>query len=97
MKYLKEDLRRYYNPLFHRFEWNEPSYIIIVLYRAARGIRKMPRWLLPVKILFSIVVIPFYAFFSVLLGISIPRGATIGPGLRIYHYGTIVINPKAII
>ncbi len=97
MSYLKQDLSRYYNHLFKRFEWNEPSYIVVILYRAARGIRKLPRWLFPIKLVLNILIVPFYAFFSILFGISIPRGAEIGPGLRIYHYGTIVINPRAVI
>lgn len=97
MNYLKEDLKRYYNYLFHRFEWNEPSYIAVILYRLARGIRRMPKWLLPLKLILTILIVPLYAFFSIFLGISIPRGADIGPGLRIYHYGTIVINPTAVI
>lgn len=91
------DFRRYYNPVFRRFEWNEPSFIVVVLYRMASGIRILPKWLFPVKILLNILIVPFYAFFSILLGISIPRGAQIGPGLRIYHFGTIVINPLTII
>lgn len=97
MNYLQQDLKRYYNPLFKRIEWNEPSYIVVIFYRLARGIRRMPKWLFPVKILLNILIVPLYAFFSIYLGISIPRGAQIGPGLRIYHYGTIVINPRAII
>jgi serine O-acetyltransferase len=57
----------------------------------------MPKWLFPIKLLLNILIVPLYAFFSIFLGISIPRGAQIGPGLRVYHYGTIVINPCAII
>ena len=91
------DFRRYYNPVFHRFEWNEPSFIIVVLYRLASGIRILPKWLFPVKILLNILIVPFYAIFSIFMGVSIPRGAQIGPGLRIYHFGCIVINPIAII
>lgn len=97
LKALKEDYKRYYNYLFHRFEWNEPSYIVVTLYRISRGIRMMPKWLFPIKLLLNILIVPLYAFFSIFLGISIPRGAEIGPGLRIYHFGTIVINPCAII
>lgn len=97
MNNLKCDLGRYYNHLFHRFEWNEPSYIVVILYRAARGVRTMSKWLFPIKLLLNIIIVPIYAFFSIFLGISIPRGAQIGPGLRIYHYGTIVINPCAVI
>ncbi len=94
---LRKDLYRYYNPVFHRFEWNEPSYIVIALYRVSRAIRMMPKWCFPVKLLLNLIIVPIYAFFSILLGISIPRGAKIGPGFRIYHFGTIVINPKAVI
>ena len=94
---LINDLKRYYNPVFHRFEWNEPSYIYIIIYRMASGIRRLPRWLLPIKILLNILIVPLYAFLSIFMGISIPRGAQIGEGLRIYHFGGIVINPRAII
>lgn len=94
---LLHDLKRYYNPVYQRFEWNEPSFIIVVLYRLARGIRLLPKWMFPVKLLLNIIVVPFYAFFSIFMGVGIPRGSQIGPGLRIYHFGCIVINPIAII
>lgn len=82
---LKEDFKRYVNPVYNRFEWNEPSFIIVLLYRTARGIRLMPKWLLPLKFLLNLVIVPLYAFFSIFMGVSIPRGAQIGSGLRIYH------------
>lgn len=69
----------------------------MLLYRTARGIRLMPKWLLPLKFLLNLVIVPLYAFFSIFMGVSIPRGAQIGSGLRIYHFGGIVINPIAII
>lgn len=94
---LVKDLRRYHNPVFNRFEWNEPSFVYVVVYRMARKIREMPNCFFPIKILLNIIVVPIYAFFSIFMGISIPRGAQIGAGLRIYHFGGIVINPKAII
>lgn len=97
IKMLKADLKRYKNPIFHRFEWNEPSFIIVILYRIARGIRTMPKWTFPIKLVLNLIFVPLYAFFSIFLGISIPRGAQIGAGLRVYHFGTIVINPIAII
>ena len=95
--YIKEDYKRYYNYLFHRFEWNEPSYVVVTLYRISRGIRILPKWLFLIKLVLNIIIVPLYAFFSIFMGISIPRGTNIGPGLRIYHFGGIVINPKAII
>lgn len=97
IKTLISDLKRYRNPIFNRFEWNEPSFVIVILYRIVRGIRLMPRWLFPVKLIFNLIFVPLYAFFSIFMGISIPRGAKIGSGLRIYHFGTIVINPIAVI
>ena len=96
-KTLREDFKRYRNPVFNKFEWNEPSFIIVVLYRIVRWIRLLPKWSFPLKFILNLFFVPVYAFFSIFLGISIPRGAQIGPGLRIYHFGTIVINPIAII
>lgn len=97
IKNLRQDIKRYRNPLFNKFEWNEPSFIIIIIYRIVRHIRLMPKWLFPIKLILNLLFVPIYAFLSIFLGISIPRGAQIGPGLRIFHFGTIVINPKAII
>lgn len=94
---LIQDLKRYFNPVFHRFEWNEPSYIYIIIYRSARAVRLLPKWLFPIKIVLNVLIVPIYAFLSILMGISIPRGAQIDKGLRIYHFGGIVINPRAII
>lgn len=96
MKLIK-DLKRYYNPVFHRFEWNEPSYLYVIIYRIASGIRRLPIWFLPIKFILNLLIVPLYAFLSIFMGISIPRGAQIGEGLRIYHFGGIVINPRAII
>lgn len=90
---LQKDLKRYYNPVHKRFEWNEPSYIVVVLYRVARWCRMLPYWMFPIKFVLNLLVVPLYAVFSIFLGISIPRGTQIGGGLRIYHFGTIVINP----
>ena len=94
---MKEDLKRYYNPIFHRFEWNDPSYVVVIFYRINRAIRLLPTYLFLIKILLSVLFLPPYIVLSIFFGISIPRGASIGPGFRIYHFGTIVINPKAVI
>jgi serine acetyltransferase len=51
----------------------------------------------PLRVLLTILFMPAYMFFELLMGINIERGAIIGGGLRIYHYGTIVINAKCII
>lgn len=87
------DLKRYRN--HHKFEWFEPSLGVIILFRlghAVRQIRFAPlRWLLMV---FHLPVYMLFCFFS---GIHIARGACIGAGLRIFHYGCIVINSGVII
>lgn len=44
--------------------------------------------------------IPYYfifRFIETFTGISIPPQATIGPGLRIFHFGQIFINAKTVI
>ena len=95
MKLIISDLKRYKNSFNNRFEWNEPSYVVIILYRIGFSIRKIK--FKPLRFLLSAIHIPFYAFFSIFMGISIPRGASIGRGFRIYHFGGVVINPLTVI
>lgn len=92
MKYFLKDINRYYNRFNKRFEWNEPSWIVVLLYRITRSIREMPQWLFLIKIALNIIIVPIYAFCSILMGISIPRSVDIGAGLRICHFGTIIIG-----
>jgi serine O-acetyltransferase len=74
---------------------SEPSLYVIAMYRSGHVIRNIK--FMPIRWIFSIIHLPFYIFFSIITGIQIPRGCTIGPGLRIYHYGCIVLNPDTII
>jgi len=39
----------------------------------------------------------FFRFVETLTGISLPKSASIGPGLRIWHFGNIFIHPDAVI
>lgn len=89
------DLRRYVNPFNNKFEWNEPSYIVIILFRLGSSIRKIK--FKPIRIFLSLIHTPFYSFFSIFMGISIPRNTTIGKGFKIYHFGGIVLNSLTII
>lgn len=91
MNLIISDIKRYQNGFTGKFEWNEPSLIVIILYRIGYAIRKIR--FAPLRWILSIIHLPFFAFFSVFIGISIPRGAKIGSGFRIYHFGGIVINP----
>lgn len=94
MMYFKEDLKRY-GSTNSNFFLEEPSWIIIGLYRICKWIRSIR--FRPLKVFLNILFLPWYMFFSIFLGIHIPRSAMIGPGLRIYHYGCIVINHQAVI
>lgn len=91
---IRQDFRAYTRDN-GKFCWEEPSIIIVILFRIGsyiRSIRFAPlRWLL------TIFHLPIYMFFELFIGINIPRGAKIDGGLRIYHYGTIVLNSKCII
>jgi serine O-acetyltransferase len=40
---------------------------------------------------------PAYRLVETLTGISLPKSAPIGPGLRIYHFGGIVVHDRATI
>jgi serine O-acetyltransferase len=92
-KKLTTDLKRYKKGRF--IDLSEPSIWIIFLYRLGKGIRRIP--FAPLRILLNIFFLPVYYFSSVVIGITIPRSCTIGPGLRIYHFGGIVLNPETVI
>lgn len=73
----------------------DPSVAAIVSYRLGQSSR---RCTIPIlgPILRSMHLL-LHAIVTVTVGIYLPRGATIGPGLRIYHFGGIVISPDAVI
>ena len=95
MSLLKQDLRRYRNLETGKFEWNEPSLINIIIYRWGRSIRTTK--FKPLRIFINIIYTPIFMFFSLFIGIYLPRGAKIGGGLKIYHFGSIILNPLSII
>ena len=88
---IKEDIKRYKE--HGRFEWYEPSLVVIINYRIGRALRSMRPAILG-KIL-CLIHLPFYMFCSVFVGIHIPRGARIGPGLRIWHFGCVILSPDS--
>lgn len=90
----KKDLQRYKEPDNH-MHWADFSIISILFYRTGHAIKNIKFF--PLRILLNILILPFYKFYSLLTGIEIPRGCKIGPGLRIYHFGCIVLNSYAII
>jgi serine O-acetyltransferase len=38
-----------------------------------------------------------YRVIETLTGISLPKEATVGPGLRIWHFGGVIVHPQAVI
>ena len=77
------------------FSLFEPSLLAIVSYRTGQLLRRVR---LPVigQALRAVHVI-VHGFVTVAVGIHLPRGTSIGPGLRIYHFGGIIISPSATI
>ena len=95
MSDFREDLKRYRNRKTGKFDWNEPSIIVVALYRWGRWIRSLR--FAPVRFLLNCLFVPLYGFFTCLVGVALPRSAKIGGGLRIDHFGAIVISPGAVI
>lgn len=88
---LRADLRRYIRN--GRLEWWEPSLWVIVSYRLGHWSRTSRRkWL---RRLAMGIDAPFYLAVTVLTGIHLPRRAEIGPGLKVWHFGGVFLNPLA--
>lgn len=86
---LNNDIKRY-KQITGSSVFKEPSIVLIILFRVAQRINKI--WY-PLKLICNIFIIPIYKFYSIFLGISIPRRCKIGQGLIIFHYGAIALNP----
>ncbi|BEV08085.1 serine acetyltransferase [Methylophilus sp. DW102] len=87
----KEDLKRYPKRAFLK----EQSVWSIALYRLARSVNQRGESLL--NSLFNIVYWPLFRLVETITGVSLPKDAQIGPGLRIWHFGNIFVNSKSII
>lgn len=88
---VKADLRRYTRNGV--LELWEPSLWAILSYRFGRWARRWhPRWL---RLLGIAIDAPIYLILMLVTGIHLPRRAEIGPGLRIWHFGGVFINPLA--
>ena len=95
MSDFREDLKRYRNRKTGKFDWNEPSLLVVALYRWGRWIRSLR--FAPLRFLLNCIFVPVYGFATCFVGIALPRSATIGGGLRIDHFGAIVIGPGVVI
>lgn len=93
MNYLKEDFKRYRSN--GKVSWSEPSMWVIVWYRFGRWGMRLNTSVL--RKLIRIIHLPVFAILTLLIGVHLPRGAKIGPGFRIYHFGGIILNPSVVI
>lgn len=90
---LKQDIQRYGGwPAF----WREQSLWAVAWFRLGSALQQsaLPR---PLK---RIALIPWWLGFRLIetiTGVSLPIGATIGGGLRIWHFGNVFVNANAVI
>ncbi|HEX4124437.1 MAG TPA: glycosyltransferase [Tepidisphaeraceae bacterium] len=83
------DLARYPRRPF----WREQSVWAVMIYRFGRhNDQRRPG---PIRFIGNAIYWPAYRVAETLLGITLPKAAEVGPGLRIYHFGTIVIHQHA--
>lgn len=93
MDSLKRDIKRYHHN--GRFEWYEPSLLVIIWYRFGQAV--LPCRVFLIGWLLRAVHLIGYMCLTLMTGIQLPRGCKIGAGLRIFHFGCIVLNPDVII
>jgi serine O-acetyltransferase len=82
------DLQRYPHP---RPFLKEQSLWAVWVYRFGRRLDNRPDGLL--KRVLTPVYWLLFRVMETLLGISLPKSAVIGPGLRIWHFGGVFIHP----
>jgi len=73
----------------------EPSLVAILSYRLGQRFRQVTVPVIGESMRALHVV--FHAIITLIVGIHLPRGATIGPGLRIYHFGGVMVSASAVI
>jgi serine O-acetyltransferase len=73
----------------------EQSLWAVWVYRFGRRIDQMEGRIF--KRMFTVVYWLLFRIVETLLATSIPKSAWIGPGLRIWHFGSIFIHPDAVI
>ena len=86
------DLSRYPSP---RPFLKEQSIWAVWVYRLGRRIERRPQGLW--KSIMTMVYWLLFRLVETLLATSVPRSASIGPGLRIWHFGGIFIHPNSVI
>ena len=96
---IRADFERYHNVTrsgCRYFVWHDlPSFLAILVYRYGHWVSlknsRTIRLFLYIFYFFPCVTV------RLLTGIQIPKFCRIGPGLRIHHYGTLILNGGVII
>jgi serine O-acetyltransferase len=77
-----------------KLEWYDLSLWVILIYRIGQYCSKFrPAWF---RQILRIIHFPFFALATIISGIHLPRGARIGGGLRIWHFGGIILNAHVV-
>lgn len=84
------DLARYPAP---RPMLKEQSLWAVWVYRYGRRVDRMSDG--PLKKLATVFYWLLFRLVETLIGVSLPKAAEIGPGLRVWHFGNIFIHPQA--
>lgn len=71
-----------------------PGVHVVLVFRFGHWSRQQPKLL---RVLFDPIYLMLDFLVQALWGIEIPRGATIGPGLYIGHFGGITVSSRAVI
>lgn len=85
------DLARYPRRPFLK----EQSIWALAWYRVGRRIDARPDGV--IKTVGNAIYWPLHRVIETITGVSLPKGATIGPGLRIHHFGSIFVHSNAIL
>ena len=73
----------------------EQSIWALAVYRYGRRVDALPACLL--RRLHTKMYLLLFTVVETITGISIPKEAQVGPGLRIWHFGNIFVHPQTVI
>ena len=88
----RQDLSRYRE--LGLLKWAEPSIWAIAVYRFGRWTERRAK---PIRLLARVLYLPLFWLATLASGIYLPRHCDIGPGLRIWHFGGVILNPRTVI
>ena len=85
-----------YRDAKRRFVWRDfPSFLAVIVYRYGHWCHNLKYKV--IRYLLYLTYFPCSWFTWITTGIQIPKSTRIGKGLRIHHWGNIIINGQAVI